>query len=145
MTDGLIGTMLAEARKQTRDDRTHSYSVARLADLFHAQGCAALNAGCFCAGTLVWTAEGYRPVEELAEGDLVLSRDECDPDGPILARPVEAVFRRLGSVLGLRLEGGLTIRTTPEHHFFADGHALAHFWISGRNTLGPSSSESDPG
>ena len=61
-------------------------------------------------------------MEELAEGDLVLSRDESDSDGPILARPVEAAFRRLGSVLGLWPEGGLCIRTTPEHPFFADGH-----------------------
>ena len=108
--------------KAKTDAGLEKAKLVALADLLRVEGCAALNAGCFCAGTLVWTVDGYRPVEELAEGDLVLSRDEGDPDGPILARPVEAVFRRLGLVLGLGLEGGLVIRTTPEHPFFADGH-----------------------
>jgi RHS repeat-associated protein len=37
---------------------------------------AAHKPGCFLAGTLVETAEGRRPIEEIKEGDRVLSRDE---------------------------------------------------------------------
>ena len=74
--------------------------------------------GCFAAGTLMWTPEGWLGVESLKRGDAVYSRDQHDPAGPVEVRAVEEVFRRLGSVLALGFRAGVTIRTTDEHPFF---------------------------
>ena len=73
---------------------------------------------CFAAGTPIRTPEGSKPIEALQPGDLVLSRGEHDPEGAVSPKVVEEVFQRTGRVWLLRLEGGVTIRTTPEHPFF---------------------------
>jgi hypothetical protein len=52
-------------------------------------------------------------------GDLVLSRDEHDPLGLVVAQRVEEVFVREGLIWELRL-GGQVIRTTAEHPFYHD-------------------------
>ena len=83
----------------------------------HDYGCALLNAGCFAAGTRLWTPDGYRNVEAIRPGDLVFSRDEHRPDGPIEAKAVEQVFRRFTEVIHLHV-GGQVIRTTDEHPFY---------------------------
>jgi Pretoxin HINT domain/Bacterial Ig-like domain (group 3)/Bacterial Ig domain len=83
-----------------------------------AHACVVLNAGCFAAGTKLWTPDGYRNVEEIQEGEMVFSRDECDPYAPIEAKVVEKKFERTGRILHLHLNGEV-IRTTPEHPFFA--------------------------
>ena len=75
---------------------------------------------CFAAGTKLWTPEGPRAIETLREGDLVLSRDENDPNGAVVARRVEMTFKRLGRILVLRV-GGQEIRTTAEHPFWVWG------------------------
>jgi hypothetical protein len=80
-----------------------------------------LNAGCFAAGTKLWTPQGYRHVEDLQPGEWVYARAEHDPYGPIAAKLVEAKFERTGRILHLHLPGGRLIRTTPEHPFFLDG------------------------
>ena len=80
-----------------------------------------LNAGCFAAGTKLWTPLGYRNVEDLQPGEWVYARAEHDPYGPIAAKLVEAKFERTGRILHLHLPGGRLIRTTPEHPFFLDG------------------------
>ncbi|MCE9531912.1 MAG: hypothetical protein K8T89_12425 [Planctomycetes bacterium] len=48
----------------------------------------------------------------------MFSRNEFDPDGPIVAKRVEAKFERTGCILNIHLENGRIIRTTPEHPFF---------------------------
>ncbi len=83
-----------------------------------ANACSVLNAGCFAAGTKLWTPDGYRNVEEIEEGEFVYSRDEWDPNGAIEAKTVEKKFERMGRILHLHLIGGELIRTTPEHPFF---------------------------
>ncbi|HVK07395.1 MAG TPA: polymorphic toxin-type HINT domain-containing protein, partial [Gemmataceae bacterium] len=80
-------------------------------------GCALLNAGCFAAGTKLWTPDGYRNVEDIQVGDLLFSRDEGRPDGLVEAKPVEQVFRRFTEVVHLHV-GGRVIRTTDEHPFY---------------------------
>jgi hypothetical protein len=75
---------------------------------------------CFAAGTPLLTPEGARPVEELRPGDQVLSRSEHDPDGPVAAKPVEAVFVRVALVRSLRVKGR-EIPTTGEHPFYVCG------------------------
>jgi hypothetical protein len=81
-------------------------------------GCKYLNAGCFAAGTKLWTPSGYRSIEELQVGDWVCSRDEYQPGGLIEAKQVEEVFVRFAGILHLHV-GGQLIRTTGEHPFYA--------------------------
>ena len=82
-----------------------------------ANACAVLNAGCFAAGTKLWTPDGYRNVDDIQPNELVYARSEFDPDGPIEARIVEEKFARTGRILHLHVNGEV-IRTTPEHPFY---------------------------
>ncbi len=72
---------------------------------------------CFAAGTPLRTPEGSRNIEKFGVGDLVLSRDENNPDSPIEAKVVEEVFVREGLLTRLRANGH-DILTTDEHPFF---------------------------
>lgn len=77
----------------------------------------ALLSACFAAGTPLLTPNGHKPIEEFLVGDLLLSRSEFDPDGPVEAKQVEEVFVRTGKVLHLHV-GGQIIKTTQEHPFW---------------------------
>ncbi|MBY0456779.1 MAG: HINT domain-containing protein, partial [Gemmataceae bacterium] len=78
------------------------------------------------AGTPVLTPGGWTPIEELAEGAFVLSRDEHDPAAvsrrvlQTFARRVLQRFVRVSPVLNLHA-GGQIIGTTGEHPFWAEG------------------------
>ena len=72
---------------------------------------------CFGAGTPLRTPEGSMFIEEFVPGDLILSRNEFDPNGPVEVKIVEAVFMRTGQILVVRVDGQ-QIRTTPEHPFW---------------------------
>ncbi|VTU02537.1 rhs repeat-associated core domain-containing protein : : PT-HINT: Toxin_43 [Gemmataceae bacterium] len=74
---------------------------------------------CFAAGTPIRTPEGSRPIEEFKPGDMVLSRDENDPSGPVVPKMVEEVFVRESLVWHLHV-GGHVIRTTAEHPFYVE-------------------------
>lgn len=86
--------------------------------------------GCFAAGTPLLTPTGSKCVEEFVVGDLVLSRDQYDPDAPIHPQVVEEVFLRLGKILALRM-GRQTIRTTSEHPFWVVGKG----WLPAREVM----------
>jgi RHS repeat-associated protein len=86
---------------------------------------------CFAAGTRLWTPTGTKPIEEFAEGDLILARDEFNPSAPVEARVVEAVLMRSAPVLHLHV-GGRVIRTTDEHPFFA----YEKGWVKARDLVG---------
>jgi len=76
---------------------------------------------CFGAGTLVYTADGDRPIESLAVGDLVWSRS--DETGELSLKPVVATFvTEDQSVFDLGVESG----DTSEHLTVTSGHP---FWI----------------
>jgi hypothetical protein len=75
---------------------------------------------CFPAGTPIRTPEGFKMIEELQPGDLVLSRYEWEPGGPVESKRVEEMFTRISPLLRLRA-GGHEIRVTPEHAFYAEG------------------------
>src|SRR5579883_2369938 len=81
---------------------------------------AAALASCFLAGTPLLVPGGSRPVEQFRAGDLVLSKNEHDPEGVIEAKVVEEVFVRYGKVLYLTV-GGQRIGTTSEHPFWVVG------------------------
>ena len=82
--------------------------------------CRVLTAGCFAAGTRLWTPDGFRAIEDIRPGERVYSRDEWDAVGAVSAKIVEEVFTRYAGVYDLRA-GGRVIRTTGEHPFFVAG------------------------
>ena len=75
---------------------------------------------CFAAGTPIRTPDGSKLIELFRAGDLVLSRDENDPLGLVVAKLVEKVFVRHSLIWHLHV-GGQVIRTTGEHPFYAEG------------------------
>jgi hypothetical protein len=83
------------------------------------------GACCFAAGTLIATEAGERPIEDIALGDRVLSRDPNT--GEMSMR--EVVWLKPPLVTGIvrvtvRDEDGHEedIRTTPEHVFWTENH-----------------------
>jgi len=75
---------------------------------------------CFVAGTPVLTPDGFKPIEDFQQGDMVLSRSEHDPSGPLAVQMVRDTFERAALVISVRVKGR-TIRTTIEHPFFVNG------------------------
>ncbi len=80
-----------------------------------------LGAACFSADTRLMArgqwGRGWRRIDQIAEGDAVLSRDENNAQGPLEWKNVEEVFHRYGFVVSVRV-GGQVIKTTVEHPFF---------------------------
>jgi hypothetical protein len=72
---------------------------------------------CFAARTPILIPQGSKFIEELRPGDLVLCRDENDPEAPVVARVVEEIFVRTGKLLNLRVAGRV-IHTSAEHPFW---------------------------
>ncbi|MDI6603059.1 MAG: polymorphic toxin-type HINT domain-containing protein, partial [Patescibacteria group bacterium] len=75
--------------------------------------------GCFAAGTMIWTPQAERPIEELRVGDEILTRkSESSPE------IVKTQIKQIGSYL---VDGYLVIngnlRLTPNHKLFVNG-----FW-----------------
>jgi len=71
---------------------------------------------CFVAGTLVDTPNGPIPIEQISPGDLVLSRNDHEPHGPLVYVPVTEVHERFAPVvLRITVENGETLGITPEH------------------------------
>ena len=66
------------------------------------------------------TPSGWAAVEALEVGDLVLSRDEHNANGPVEAKVVEELFVRFGQVMWLTV-AGRRIGTTSEHPFWVVG------------------------
>jgi Flp pilus assembly pilin Flp len=79
---------------------------------------------CFAAGTPVLTADGERPIEAIAPGELVWSRDEATATD-VLA-PVRHLFVTPKTlVIGVEIPWDVgkleRIAVTPEHPFWVDG------------------------
>ncbi|MBF0227905.1 MAG: hypothetical protein HQK76_20865 [Desulfobacterales bacterium] len=99
------------------DSRVATVVYAATQVLIPASG--ALNI-CFVKGTLVWTKEGLKPIEELTRDDYVLSRNEKTGEIEykrivnIFVTPNQKVLR-----LSLEAEDGTTdiLGVTPEHPF----------------------------
>ncbi len=77
----------------------------------------ALNLPCFPAGTPVLTATGWKPIEEIKAGDVVLSRSDQDVNAPVGPQEVQEAHSRVGEVLKLTINGR-EIQTTTEHPFW---------------------------
>jgi hypothetical protein len=63
---------------------------------------------------------GWKVIEEVQKGDLILSRSEFDPDGQAEAKVVEEVFGNAVPVLQLHVEGWV-IRAAARHSFYVQG------------------------
>ena len=76
---------------------------------------------CFAAGTQVQMADGStKPIEQVKEGDSVLSRDESS--GKTEAKKVKRLFeRQADATLLLHFSNGEKIETTKEHPFYVQG------------------------
>jgi RHS repeat-associated protein len=79
-----------------------------------------INGPCFAAGTHLMTPDGSKPIEEFRAGDVVLSRPEEDPDGPLVAKPVLRTSQNYTPILKL-VAGDRVILTTAEHPFWIVG------------------------
>jgi hypothetical protein len=78
----------------------------------------AFRRGCNCltAGAPVLTEQGPKAIESIQVGDRVLSRDQFDPDGPLVWSEVERVFvATTDIVLRITLQNGRSLELTPEH------------------------------
>ncbi|MGH7442878.1 MAG: Hint domain-containing protein, partial [bacterium] len=79
-----------------------------------------LKLGCFARGTPVLTVAGPRAIEDIGEGDVVLSADENDPDSPVVEKVVLATHRRLSAVIEVWI-GGRCLKVTGEHPVYVRG------------------------
>jgi intein/homing endonuclease len=82
------------------------------------------NKPCFVAGTPLLTPHGWKPIEALRAGDLVLSRSENDPEGEVEAKVVEEVYVGHGHIIWFRVSGQ-QIGTSHEHPFWVRGRGWA--------------------
>ena len=76
--------------------------------------------GCFLGDTMVDTADGQRPISEIAVGDQVRSFDVFAGDGG-WHKVTEVEKRRSRSLVNLALADGSRIQVTPEHYFWVLG------------------------
>lgn len=67
---------------------------------------------CFAAGTLVLTKDGYKPIEEIKIGDVVLTHKGR-------WRSVNATMQKNAPLQRVSSQGSPNIITTPEHPFYA--------------------------
>jgi hypothetical protein len=65
-------------------------------------------------------AGGKKRADEVMLGDLLWTRDEDDPDGPLELKRVQAVFVRLAPIWHVELADGQVLRTTMEHPFWVE-------------------------
>ncbi len=80
---------------------------------------------CFAADVPMRTPTGHVMCQDVRENDLLLSRDEWNPKGLVVAQRVEEVFVREALILELKVLGR-TIRTTAEHPF----HRYEDGWVA---------------
>jgi hypothetical protein len=119
-TRGMLGLGAAMGGVSAYDKYQHGEYLGAALDLVEAGVAGAhMLRSCFPAGTKLVTEEGYRLVEEILQDDEVGSRDEHNPNGPLVFKRVEEVFTRAAMILELHV-GGQLIKTTGEHPFYVE-------------------------
>ncbi len=109
---------LADLRQGALSSGGTAMSESAVGLLAAEQGC--LAAACFSGRMLIDVAGGKKRADAIRVGDLVASRSEFDPDGPVEYKEVQEIFVRLGSVVNLHVAGQI-IETTAEHPFYVPG------------------------
>ena len=83
---------------------------------------------CFVAGTLVRTKDGYKEIQNIRAGDVVLAWNE--KSGELGYQPVKQTFiRKADRIWKLTYEDGTTIETTWSHPFYIDGRG----WVMAKD------------
>ena len=83
---------------------------------------------CFVAGTLVRTLEGYRPIEDIRVGDLVLAWNENT--GELGYRRVTNTFILTArAIWKITYEDGTVVETSWNHPFYIDGRG----WVMAKD------------
>jgi RHS repeat-associated protein len=76
---------------------------------------------CFVGGTKVQTDEGEKNIEDIEVGDMVLAKDENNPDGKTAYKEVTGLFRnQRDDIIKLHV-GEQVIETTDNHPFWVEG------------------------
>jgi hypothetical protein len=88
----------------------------------------ALFGACFTGDMLVDVEGGKKRADEVKVGDKLWSRNEFDPDGPLMLKEVEERFVRVTLVLNLGVAGQV-LRTTGEHPFWVENRRR---WLPAR-------------
>jgi len=73
--------------------------------------------GCFLGGTLIHTPDGSRPIEDIAEGDLVYAYNFLTGE-QVARRVIAAAQTHPDQCVSIRLSDGSAIETTPDHRFY---------------------------
>jgi len=81
------------------------------------------NSGCNCftAGTKVQTDDGEKNIEDIEVGDLVLAKDENNPDGELAYKKVTGLYRNQRDDIIKLYVGEQIIETTDNHPFWVEG------------------------
>ncbi|MCS3529760.1 polymorphic toxin-type HINT domain-containing protein [Chryseobacterium sp. JUb7] len=104
-------------------DKLKESSVALILSVFAAKGASLV---CFPAGTKVHTQNGLANIEDLFEGDFVLTYNELTKEQefkPILKKHERFTLQ----MLSIELPTGEFVQVTPEHRFFCNDE-----WIEAR-------------
>ena len=99
---------------------THGFQLP-----FDAAECLPNSHACFVAGTLVHTDKGLVPIDQIKVGDMVLSRDENNPDGENTYKRVLSTFKsaekqRIIYQSFITRHGTGYLFCTEDHPFWAD-------------------------
>ncbi|WP_217900043.1 polymorphic toxin-type HINT domain-containing protein [Paenibacillus herberti] len=76
---------------------------------------------CFAAGTKVLTDEGEKNIEDIEVGDMVLAKDENNPDGELAYKEVTNLYRNQRDDIIKLYVGKQVIETTDNHPFWVEG------------------------
>jgi DNA helicase-2/ATP-dependent DNA helicase PcrA len=102
-----------------QDTNSAQYEIARKLSLDHPNLCVVGDPDqCLPPGTLVETPAGPRPIETVRDGDEVLSGIGWGKVAPMRVEKVMANPHR-GKLVRITVEGGITVRATPNHVCFA--------------------------
>ena len=117
---------VANAARTAKAAETTASATSKAGEICESGVCRAIG-NCFAAGTPVLTATGERPIEDVAVGDLVLSRDPATGE-TLEERVVELFVTPDRAVVDLALvaEGAAPehITVTAEHPFFEEGRGF---------------------
>ena len=102
-----------------QDTNSAQYEIAKRLSLNHPNLCVVGDPDqCLLPGTLVETPTGPKPIEQIHDGDDVLSAVGWGRVTPMRVDKAMVSPHR-GKIVRIRVEGGLTIRATPNHICFA--------------------------
>jgi len=122
-----------------QDTNLAQYSIARQLAMDHPNLCVVGDPDqCLLPGTLVATPQGNKPIEQMKEGDELITgigwgRTRPMPIDKVMVNPFK------GRVVRVELEGGVVLRATPNHICFSRIEAdpnLHHVYLMWKRGVG---------